>query len=81
MQKVNRPGDYGYVRTDGSSNTSFNIPPTKTHQVSVVQLQNGTIRIKCKKDRCKFSAGPFSTLAEAESSAALHLIKQVPLPK
>ena len=76
MPKVNRPGDYGYVRSDGSSNTSFNIPPTKTHQVSVVQLQNGTIRVKCKKDGCKFSAGPFSTLAEAESSAAEHLNKK-----
>ena len=75
MRKRNGPGEYGYVRSDGSSNTSFNIPPTKTHQVSVVHLPDGTIRIKCKKDRCKFSAGPFSTLAEAEKSATKHLNK------
>ena len=74
MKKVNR-GEYGYFSFGRSSSVSVNIPPIKKHKVIVINLPDGTIRIKCKKDRCKFSAGPFSTLAEAEKSASKHLNK------
>ena len=72
MRKADR-GEYGYFNFGRSSSASFNIGPTKNHKVVLIQLTDGTIRITCKKNRCKFSAGPFNTFADAESSAAKHL--------
>lgn len=72
MKRANG-GQYGYFRFGGSNSVPVDIEPVKTHQIVLIHLSNGTIRIKCKKHRCKFSAGPFNTFLEAESSAAEHL--------
>lgn len=75
MKKADR-GEYGYFSFNRSSANSFGIQPTLKHQVVLVHLPNGTIRIKCKKDKCKFSDGPFENLRDAEKCAARHLEQQ-----